>query len=406
MKATSRDEPLYPLEGTHFDLPTEVVAAMPPKERFRFIRDFLKALSAEIASDTMRLSSRVPFKNEMRDLRRLCRTPTGEYLRLDETRGKRDVLMFGAPGRSHVEHTAHVSWRMETNEGNLESLIRRQDKRLVERMNRFLTADSKRTFRETRRQFIPGLFAYLKTHFAVSGAFPPFHARLLAERYLSETGDHIVVDPCAGHGGRLLGVLSAKRLGRIDYIGTDPNRRNQAAYRTLEERVTKFLRRDVPGERSAKVYPKAFEDWIETDVAKRLFGRASLVMTSPPYYAQEKYDPKSNRQSAGRYRTYAEWRKNFLHPLIGGASRLLKPGGVFVLNIADVAQKGRVYRLEKNSIDHATRAAGFVLEDTLKLAMPVRPGGQKLALRHEIRVGDNRWKYEPVFVFRKQNAAV
>jgi hypothetical protein len=76
---------------------------------------------------------------------------------------------------------------------------------------------------------------------------------------------------------------------------------------------------------------------------------------------------------------------------------------VFVLNIADVAQKGRVFRLEKNSVDHATLAAGLVVEDTLKLAMPVRPGGQKQALRHEIRVDGNRWKYEPVFLFRKES---
>ena len=127
---------------------------------------------------------------------------------------------------------------METNEGHLETLIKKQDKRLVERVNRFLTADSKQTFRATREQFIPCLFAYLKTHFAVSGAFPPFHARLLAERFLPDSGDCIVVDPCAGFGGRLLGTLCAKRSDGISYIGTDPNRRNQPAYKTLTERVT------------------------------------------------------------------------------------------------------------------------------------------------------------------------
>jgi tRNA1(Val) A37 N6-methylase TrmN6 len=402
MKAASRDEPLYPLEGTRFDLLTEAVAAMPPKDRFRFIREFLKALSAEIKQDQMRLMPHVPFKNEMRDLRRLCRTPTSEYLRFDEARGRRDVLMSGAPGRSHVEHTAHVSWRMETNEGHLETLIKKQDRRLVERINRFLTADNKHEFRKAREQFIPALFAYLKTQFAVSGAFPPFHARLLVERFLPASGQCIVVDPCAGFGGRLLGTLCANRIDAISYIGTDPNQRNQPAYKTLEERVTKYLSpRDVKGRRSAEVYPQPFEDWIETDAAKRLYGSVSLVITSPPYYAQEKYDPKSNKQSAGRYATYSEWRKSFLHPLIQGASRLLKPGGVFVLNIADVAQKSRVYRLEKNSVDHATIAAGFALEDTLKLAMPVRPGGQSLALRHEIRVDGKRWKYEPVFILRK-----
>jgi len=404
MSPAKRNEPpTYTLEGTRFDIRTEAVSAMPPAARFQFIRAFLKALSGEISQDRMRLVSRYSCDAEMRDLRRMCRTPTGEYLRQDETRGTRDVLMFGAPGRSHLEHTAHVNWRMETSEGHLETQIKTGDKRLVERINRYLTAANKHDFRE-RDEFLPGLFKYLKTHFALSGGFPPFHARLIAERFLPESGDCIVVDPCAGHGGRLLGVLSAKRSDGIRYIGTDPNRRNQPAYKTLAERVTKHLApRDVKGKRSARVVPKPFEDWIETRDAKALYGRVDLVLTSPPYFSQEKYDPKSNRQSAARYVTYAEWRRRFLHPLIQGAARLLKPGGVFVLNIADVAQKGRVYRLEKNSVDHATLAAGLVLEDTLKLAMPVRPGGQKQALRHEIRVDGNRWKYEPVFVLRKEN---
>lgn len=398
----TKDVPRYPLEGTRFDRETVDVAALATGERARYIRDLLRALAAEVSRDTMRLMARVPFKDEMRDLRRLCRTPTGDFLRMDETRGRRDVLMFGAPGRSHVEHTAHVSWRMETNEGFLEALIRDGDAKIAARIERLLTSPGKRTFREVRRQFLPCLYAYLKTHFAVSGAFPPFHARLLAERYLPATGDCIVVDPCAGHGGRLLGVLCAKRPDAIRYVGVDPNRRNQQAYRTLAERVTSYLApRDVKGERSAKVYPLPFEDWLETDAAQRLCGRVSLVVTSPPYYAQEKYNPKSTGQSASRYATYPLWRKQFLHPMIQGAAALLAPGGVFVLNIADVATRGRVYPLEKNSIDHATRAAGFVLEDTLKLAMPVRPGGQGLDLRHAIVVDGTRWKYEPVFAFRK-----
>lgn len=180
------------------------------------------------------------------------------------------------------------------------------------------------------------------------------------------------------------------------------SRQRTSGYKTLAERVTKHLApRDVKGKRSARVVPKPFEDWIETKDAKALYGKVDLVLTSPPYFSQERYDPKSNKQSAARYVTYAEWRRRFLHPLIQGAARLLKPGGVFVLNIADVAQKGRIYRLEKNSVDHATLAAGLVLEDTLKLAMPVRPGGQKQALRHEIRVDGSRWKYEPVFCLKK-----
>jgi hypothetical protein len=64
--------PRYPLEGTRFDIRTAAVSAMPPKDSFRFIRDFLNALSAGIKQDRMRLLSRMPFKDEDNEVRNIA----------------------------------------------------------------------------------------------------------------------------------------------------------------------------------------------------------------------------------------------------------------------------------------------------------------------------------------------
>ena len=80
-----------------------------------------------------------------------------------------------------------------------------------------------------------------------------------------------------------------------------------------------------------------------------------------------------------------------------GVFRLLKPGGVFVLNIADVAEAPR---LERDARILA-RDAGFESAGFYKLAMNILPGTKKP--RHSVTVSGTPWKYEPVFVFRKED---
>lgn len=149
----------------------------------------------------------------------------------------------------------------------------------------------------------------------------------------------------------------------------------------------------MEGKRTARVFAKPFEDWVESKAARRLRGRVDLVMTSPPYFGAENYNPQNKKQSANRYPSYERWREGFYRKLVEGAFSLLKPNGIFVLNIAIVAGAPR---LERDARDLA-KAAGFESAEFFKLAMSVRPVGS----RHVVSVDGATFKYEPVFVFRK-----
>ena len=114
-------------------------------------------------------------------------------------------------------------------------------------------------------------------------------------------------------------------------------KRNKFAYEGLERRINVWLKRELTGKRSSTIYYRPFEAFIKTPAAKKLFGRCDLVITSPPYFDAEIYDPQNAKQSGNKYATYEQWVTGFYRPLMKGAFDLLKEGGVFVLNIANVA---------------------------------------------------------------------
>lgn len=121
-----------------------------------------------------------------------------------------------------------------------------------------------------------------------------------------------------------------------------------------------------------------------------------LVLTSPPYFSAEVYNTTNAKQSANRYRTYEEWRENFYRVLIQGAYDLLKPGGTFVLNIANVASSNY---LERDARVLASEA-GFKNAGFYKLAMSIVPG-TRTGIRHRVVVDGAEFKHEPCFVFCK-----
>lgn len=352
----------------------------------------------------MTLKRRVPFAREMRDLRTLLKTDVDAYLRLDELTFKRNVLMTGAPGRTHTFWSRYEMWKMATKFGDLRKEVAHADIRLINRLAALLdpTNASKVTYRGGKsvktESVLKTLFRYIEQQYNLRGAFPPFHARFLADRYLPNDGESIVVDPCAGWGGRLLGTLCVPRTGRVRYYGVDPNRNNQEAYAGLLRRVRVWLKREIGAPRSGRVFVQPFERWIHSKSAITLRGRVSLVMTSPPYWNAENYDPLSKRQSANRYLDYPAWRKGFLEPLIQGTYNLLCPGGVFCLNIADVTGAP----LERDS-RRIAREVGFRSADFFKLAMSRSVGTKEGKPRHAVQVDSVVWKHEPVFVFRKDD---
>lgn len=379
-----------------------MVLGWSPAQRHKFILRVLTALDREMRKGTMTLKRRVSFKREMNDLRTLLKTPLDAYLRLDELTFKRNVLMTGAPGKTHTFWSRYEMWKMATRFGDLRREVAAADSKLVKRLEALLdpTNESKATYRGGERVQPGGvllvLYRYIEQQYNLRGAFPPFHARFLADRYLPKEGDSIVVDPCAGWGGRLLGTLCVPRDGHVRYYGVDPNRYNQEAYAGLLRRVRVWLKREIGAPRSGRVFVQPFEKWIHSKTAATLRGRVSLVLTSPPYWTAENYDPLSRRQSANRYSDYPAWRDGFLKPLIQGAYDLACPGGVFCLNIADVT--GATLERDTRRI---AREVGFRSLEFFKLAMSRSVGTKDGKPRHAVQVDGVVWKHEPVFVFSK-----
>lgn len=398
-------EPDYPLQSSSLDLPLGFVLRMNDAQRRSYIEKVLSALHREIRQGTMALKTKVSRKKELRDLRHLLRAPSDKYLFTDEKTYKRNVLGKGAPGFTHTVWSRKFTWQMATKQGSLAEQIAKQRPSLVNKLDALLNGSNtgKQKLRVNTKTAIQNILSFLQFDKGVNAAFPPFHVKFLADTFLPKEGNCLVVDPCAGWGGRLLGTLCVNRTAKVRYIGIDPERRNKDAYENLLKRVQVYLRSEVKGPREADFSYRPFEDWIISPKAKALKGKADLVITSPPYFSAENYNTTNAKQSANRYKTYEEWREKFYRKLVQGAYDLLKPNGVFVLNIADVTS---AKRLERDARILA-REGGFENAGFYKLAMSVTPGTRGNE-RHSVKVDGVIFKHEPVFCFVKpaRNGAV
>mgnify|MGYP000266662655 CR=1 FL=1 len=388
----------YPLQGTELDVVLEEVLSLDELEREQYVRDVLSAFAEETKKNQMALKKKKSFKREMNDLRKVLRYPADSYLFTDERNYQRNVLGKGAPGLTHTDWSRKVMWQMSTRQGQLSKLIEEQDERIVRRVSQILNPEnkSKGIFRREGVSALLSILHYLQMEFGVATAFPPFHAKFLADKFLPQDGRCLVIDPCAGWGGRLFGTLCVNRKSPVKYVGIDPEKRNKDAYEGLLRRINTYMEKEIKAKRYGQFFYRPFEDWILSESAKKLYGKADLVMTSPPYFSAELYNTDNEKQSANKFPTYEEWRENFYRVLVQGAHDLLKDGGVFVLNIADVAN---AEELEKDARVLA-RDVGFENAGFYKLAMSINPGNRHNP-RHTVTVNGKIFKYEPVFCFRK-----
>lgn len=161
--------------------------------------------------------------------------------------------------------------------------------------------------------------------------FPPALARKLALENGCTSESH-VLDPCAGWGGRMIGLST---LG-CQYTCYEPATRT---YRGLR-RLRRYLHNLNP-EFRATVVCQPYEDTDEK------LSHYDFAFTSPPYYDTEAYSDEPTN-SLNRYATFDAWVEGFFHPLIDKTMRQLKPGAVFVLNVGN-----RRYPLDAVCREHA-----------------------------------------------------
>jgi tRNA1(Val) A37 N6-methylase TrmN6 len=389
----------YPLQGTKFDIPVGDLLDLDADEREFFIRSLLTALSEEIEQGSMTLKRRVTFKQEIADYRKVLRLPIDYYLLTDSRTKKRNVLAVGAPGQTHTYRSRTHMWQMVTKQGSLAEHITAQADALLKRLAKLFDPNrkGKEGFRKEEDLIPPTIYKFLQMNYSVGSAFPPFHARFLVSRFLPKEGKAIVVDPCAGWGGRLLGALCARRSDAIRYIGIDPAKRNQPAYEELRGIYFKYLSKEHKAEREADIFYAPFEKWVVARAGKSLYGKVDLVFTSPPYFDAENYEASSSKQSANAFKNYEEWREGFYIPFIQGAFELLRVGGYFILNVADTASAPHLERDARL----IAKTLGFSNVGYFKLAMPSAPGTKGKA-KHQVTVNGKPFKYEPVIIFEKK----
>jgi tRNA1(Val) A37 N6-methylase TrmN6 len=203
------------------------------------------------------------------------------------------------------------------------------------------------------------------------GNFRPLIAKYIYEKYSPDNG--IVLDPCAGFGGRLLGCM-ASSTGHRTYIGVEPEKRNC-------EGLIK-MKNDLNPNFNVSLFSEPFEDF---DYHDEYF---DLVFTSPPYYNQELYNPNNKFQSHVKYQNYDDWKVYFLWNFISQSYRSLKTNGIFAVAINDI--KG--HNLLDDFLTYCSMY--FDLLKTYKIEYKTNPF---VNAESGIAV-----KYEPLYIFRKK----
>lgn len=176
--------------------------------------------------------------------------------------------------------------------------------------------------------------------------FQPYLARDIYKKYC-KNGDKIL-NPCAGWGGRLIGLASCM-FENIEYVETDPSTRT---YKGLIE-LKKFLKLND----NYKQYNLPFEDLkVQADYF-------DFVFTSPPYFDTELYSEEET-QSYKKNKSYELWRDNFLYVMIDKIVYCMKKGGKCILNVGNkrytISDDIKSYLKEKYDI--RTRNEDFSLD--------------------------------------------
>jgi len=273
-----------------------------------------------------------------------------------------------------------------------------------------------RIYKKGGKVFPIGFKAFRIGYIQPAVNFPPGTAKYLYERY-TKPGQHKIkiYDPSAGWGGRILGAMSVRDNRNVHYIGTDPNpdnffsdgtsRYSRAAhfYNSKTYRGNSFFSHT----NSYELYRLGSEEIGKNKDFLRHRGDIDLVFTSPPYFNREAYSEDENQSYKKYGSTYESWRDGFLKPSLQTCCDMLKCGGYLLWNIADILIKGKYLPLEEDSRKFIEQN-GLVYVDKLKMAMEGMPGQNRVGedgkpkCKNYCMVKGKYYKYEPVYVFRKE----
>jgi SAM-dependent methyltransferase len=201
--------------------------------------------------------------------------------------------------------------------------------------------------------------------------FRPAAARGIISRY-SEAGS-TVLDFSAGFGGRLLGCLTLRRR----YLGIEPA---AAQIKGLRQMANTLRGIGLSG-------VDLIRGCAEDEMPNLERGSVDLVFSSPPYFKVERYSSEAT-QSYQRYPTYEQWKDHFLFPVLAEAHRVLRPGGLLIINVADT----RRHPIATDMIGMTSQLYRKIR--VLRLLMHSRPEQRSFST-------GSAYRWEPVFVLKR-----
>jgi 16S rRNA G966 N2-methylase RsmD len=194
-----------------------------------------------------------------------------------------------------------------------------------------------------------------------------------------------VLDPCAGWGGRMLGVLAAG----ASYVGceTDPN----------TAKGLKGILEDTALPQAVRSKARILEMPAEVGLPElaQLDEKFDLVLTSPPYFNLELYT--AGDQSTLVHKTWEEWTEKWLKPVILGCLARLKEGGTSCWSVKNFKTDKKYPLADMTKKIH--KDAGWDLVKTVTMTGSGRPGGKRIAEGKEKRESE-----EETFCFKRQGS--
>lgn len=186
----------------------------------------------------------------------------------------------------------------------------------------------------------------LKLMTRAPGHFYPALALWLLRKYGHESHDPLIVlDPCAGFGGRLLGAMAHHK--DTHYTGVDPWEANIDSARSLCEFYgfeTRTSFHQAPAEKALLTLPKHSYD---------------ISLTSTPFFDLESYGAIEG-DSTQSYPTYTSWLEGFVGGIAAGLDHALKPQGNALFHL------GPDKKLQEDFV-LIFKAKGFMLKESLTL---------------------------------------
>lgn len=410
LKTQSSQEPFSLLDLPEDNLLMQIIE----EKRIRFLNYWEK--------------ERVPIgggsKSDKRITRDFKSLRTGDWcdvLRMDDN-GQRNILWDFSSLDSGLNQYFPEMMDVPTTNGSVLACLR-DKKRFFESYEKKIFKDGFHRFKTKKSNFL-GVFKEMIRLGSGSQPVVNFPSKvaqyIVIESYYDtikrlnriENDNFVVLDPCAGWAGRLLGVLCAfhklrndyrGRYGRelyITYLTTDPNTFVHDRFKNM----IKDWFEDIEPKGCVEFFrfykitigceTQEFLDYCKKILTDLNLTGVNVALTSPPYFDREQYSTDEN-QSYIKYPEYQQWVDNFLTGMIKNVHTLLLPYARFYLNIANTKEQGDTNPIQDDAI-RLLKATGMREVITYKMTLSGNSKSENVVMINGLCK-----KYEPVFVFER-----